>query len=172
MQQQEVRTATMQFPDIKQTGVSMVEVLVGLLLVSIVGFSVLAMSAFATQESNQLRQELTADYLARTLLSRMQANITPNTVSLYEFNSAVTSGPDRCDQGCTPADIARLDVKEWTSTAEAMLPNVRYRTWSDNGHLNVAIAWQGPKASLANQSCPLTISDNDTCRTYSAVIPI
>lgn len=150
-------------------GISLIEVLVALLLVSIAGFGVLAMSGFSTKESNSLRFEISADYLGRSLLSRAKTNIETNNKAIYTFDSnSIITKPDNCTAGCDATTVARLDIAEWAQEARTILPEVQYQTWWQGDQLHVAIAWTGPVKNNESKDCPFQIKSNQACRVYSA----
>ena len=153
-------------------GVSLIEVLVALLLVSISGFSVLAMSSFSTQESNSLRFEITADYLGRSLLSRVQANANQDNRAIYTFdtNTGSTEAAGDCINGCSSIAVAKVDVSEWTAEVKSILPEVRYQTWWEMNQLHIAIAWVGPIRNNSALNCPFKTNPNEACRVYTANI--
>lgn len=154
-----------------QTGVSIIEVVVTLLIISVAGFGVLSMSTFATQESNSLRFEVTADYLGRSLLSRIQVNAVAANKNLYVFDSnAAGSNAMECAEGCNPAQIAALDKAEWISEAQYQLPDVQFRTWWEGNQIKLALAWTGPIERPIAADCPLTLANNQTCQIYTASV--
>ena len=157
----------------QQSGISLIEVLVALLLVSIAGFSVLTMSSFSMKETNSIRYEVSADYLGQALLARIKTNATLSNQALYQFNSdtAITNTAD-CDLGCNPLEIARLDSTEWSQEAKDLLPEAQYKTWWVDNQIMLAISWEGPVQEKSSSACPLTDDDAKTCRVYVASVSL
>lgn len=104
----------------KQSGFTLLEVLVTLLIVSfgLLGMAALQISALKNNLSAHHRSQATI--LAYDIVDRMRANIT--TIDNYVgIPDASVAAVDNCrtDTGCTPANMALNDLAEWrTDLAE------------------------------------------------------
>lgn len=153
-------------------GVSLIEVLVALLLVSVAGFSILSMTSFANQDSNSLKFEMSADYLARGILSRAEVNASTTNKNTYTFDSDTlnpTEAPD-CTSGCSNDEIAVLDIHEWAKEAKDLLPAVQYKSWWTANELHLAIAWHGPIKLEQEKGCPFAKAEQIACKVYTTTI--
>lgn len=154
-------------------GMSLIEVLVALLLVTITGFGVLSMINFSTQESHYLRFEMTADHLGRALLSRVQANGSALNKDIYATDNTQSSPQAQdCTSGCNPEAIARLDLAEWSAEVSQLLPNAQYRTWWEGNVIRLAIAWQDPSNASPETDCPLSLDEGSACKVYTASVAL
>lgn len=160
-----MRTATGIVPPIhrKQKGVSLIEVLVALLVVS---FGVLAMSGLlgtAARAGKTSEYRGVATLLAADIADRMRANRPAlnsgagGNAAAYDIKDDWTlmeSAPEAkpCgDKGadCTAAEMAEMDKAEWKRALYFGLPNgMGYVSYSpDQNAADVWVAWLDPVAS-------------------------
>lgn len=140
-----------------EAGVSLIEVLVAILVVS---FGVLAMSGLLT---NSTRYGKTSEFraiatlLANDIADRMRANIegvTANNYVLageYEYLSGPPAADPKCSSAaspCTAAEMAAKDVADWKRALYFGLPGgAGYLSVSaDHTAADVWVAWTDPAA--------------------------
>lgn len=111
-----------------QRGITIIEVLVAVLVLSIglLGLAGLQAASLRNNHSAYLRSQATL--LAYGIADRMRANKVQSTgagtgyiMSAYSIPSQVAN----CDSttGCSTADMAQNDLYEWETTLKAVLPN-------------------------------------------------
>jgi len=149
----------------KQMGVSLIEILVALLVVS---FGVLAMSGLlgtASRAGKTSEYRGVATLLAADIADRMRANrpalnsgaTPPGNAAAYDIKDdweLMEDAPDAkpCgDKGadCTAAEMAEMDKAEWKRALYFGLPNgMGYVSYSpDQNAADVWVAWLDPVAS-------------------------
>jgi len=114
----------------RQTGFTLVEVLVAVLIfaVGLLGLAGLQLNAHQSSSFSQVRT--TATLAATSLVERMRANRTAVAANNYQFNTAVGGGvavpaavPACVNAGCgSSANVAQNDLNEWLTQLNNSLP--------------------------------------------------
>ena len=104
-----------------QSGISLVEVLVTVLLLSIglVGMAALQNTSMKLAYDSYLRTQ--ASFLAYDLIDRIRAN----PAMTYQLSDGATISDQPCFAGddCSPADLRQHDLHYWKQQSEELLPN-------------------------------------------------
>ncbi|HKJ75772.1 MAG TPA: type IV pilus modification protein PilV [Gammaproteobacteria bacterium] len=110
-------------PPTGQSGFTMVEVLVTLVVFSIglVGFASLQMNSLQVNHVALMRSMATIQ--AQDLADRMRANRAGVTQGHYDDPSAAAHTDCTTTAGCNPAELAENDVYEWNQTLADDLPD-------------------------------------------------
>lgn len=106
----------------RQSGFTLVEVLVAALLLSIglVGLAGLQAASLANNQSSFMRSQVTA--LAYDLADRMRANVAGSIANSYApANSALTAACTTT-AGCSNQQMAQNDIAEWNAAISSYLP--------------------------------------------------
>lgn len=115
-------------PTLKQQGASLLEVLITILIMS---FGLLALGGLTTAslQYNKMAQFQTIGLqLASEYADRMRSNVTAfnansyNITASYTGASASVSVPSCASTICTAAEIAAIDIAEWTNALRRRLP--------------------------------------------------
>jgi len=99
----------------RQTGISLIEILVAVFVVSIGLLGVARMEILAKQSNADAIERTSATQLARDMIEKMRAN--PKQLALYvgktlgNNNASFTKNCDQVD--CTAADLASWDLYQW-----------------------------------------------------------
>ena len=106
----------------KQSGFTLVEVLVAALLLSIglVGLAGLQAAALSNNQSSFMRSQVTA--LAYDLADRMRSNIVGSNANAYDPATAAVVATCKSNVGCTPLELAQNDLAEWNAAITTYLP--------------------------------------------------
>ncbi len=106
----------------RQTGFTLIEVLVAALLLSIglVGLAGLQGASLMSNQSSFMRSQVTA--LAYDLADRMRANVQGANANRYNPSTAKAIGACTTTTGCTVRQLARNDLAEWNTAISAYLP--------------------------------------------------
>lgn len=154
----------------RRAGVSLIEVLVAILVVSLGLLAMAGLMGAATRFGKTAEFRATATLLIADLSDRMRANrgglaqysLTPNGLA----QAAPAAVPCAASDACTPAELAAVDLAEWQASVFAGLPNgTGYVLQTDvaNGLFDVWVVWRDPaalssgeyvNAGTANQTCP------------------
>lgn len=113
-----------------QTGVSLIEVLVSIVIIAIAlfGTAMLQMSAMRLGQGGVLRSH--AVFLAQDIAERMDANAAGAVAGSYVVAPSTTApAVDVTCQaaGCTQTELAAYDISQWANTVAGALPQ---SSWS------------------------------------------
>ncbi len=106
----------------RQSGFSLIEVLVSTIVLSIglIGIASLQAASLSNNQSLYMRSQATA--MAYDMADRMRANVSSATASLYDPANKALSGGCSSTSGCTPTQMALHDLAEWDAALTANLP--------------------------------------------------
>jgi|GEM_PF-1392973 type IV pilus assembly protein PilV len=102
----------------RQTGVTLIEVLVSLVLIALAMFSALALQAYALRLASSSTARSQAITLATEIAERMEANRTQALTGAYATptSSAASSFTTDCSQNpCAGADLVTYDLAIWSN---------------------------------------------------------
>src|SRR5665647_241590 len=127
-----------------QSGFSLLEVLIAIIILSIGMLGAVGMQATALQSNKEARNQATATTYARELAEKMRGNkgvaIQTTTaqnpylfdVTLDTSTTIATPSPNCFTAGCpTPKDAAIWDVADWQGRVQATLPTPRVKVCFD-----------------------------------------
>ena len=161
-------------PSTKQSGISLIEVLVAMLIASLGFLSMIAMQVNATKYTKASEYRTMGTLLIGDLADRMRANRAGYLANLYTFtddypeDGAVTA-PDalsNCNEpsnSCTAAEMAAQDMNEWRRAVSFALPGGYVRVnipavVNGNNTADVWLLWQDPQSGAAldgiGSECP------------------
>jgi len=106
----------------RQSGFTLVEVLVAALLLSIglIGLAGLQAASLANNQSSFMRSQVTS--LAYDLADRMRSNIIGSNANAYVPTNAAMVATCQSTAGCSPVQLAQNDLAEWNAAITAYLP--------------------------------------------------
>ena len=106
----------------QQSGFTLIEVLVSMLVLSIglVGVAALQGVSLKNTQSAFMRSQATA--LAYDIADRMRANLVSARTGLYDPGTAATVTACKSTTGCTAQDMAKHDLAEWNAAIATYLP--------------------------------------------------
>ncbi len=105
-----------------QQGISLIEILVSVLILSI------GLLGLAAMQSNGLKQNRNAYYrtqatvLAYDIIDRMRANDSEASSGNYAMDYGSLTGT-QCSSNCTPAQITTTDKLQWKANLASQLPS-------------------------------------------------
>lgn len=181
---------THKFSPSKQSGATLIEALVSILLLSLglLGIAGLQLNALAYQKSSWATHriaELTAD-ISERIRANPTAAVNGNYVYTSSYSTAksevITSNACRTSgSSCTTAQIANDDVAAWVAKSQAALPGgaVRLEGASNTGftvtamYLDKDFVNTATGAALASTTCSATSSGIDwrNCCPSAAAVP-
>lgn len=114
----------------QQSGISLVEVIVTILILSIglLGMAALQNTSLKLAYDSYLRTQ--ASFLAYDLIDRIRANPSIR----YQLSDTASISQKNCFAGdnCNPGEIQQHDLYFWKKQADELLPNARLRLEYDN----------------------------------------
>ena len=129
----------------RQTGLSMIEVLIAVVILSVGLLAMAAMQILSLQNNSNSVFRTQGMLLARDMADRMEANYTQArrdaTTSPYQL-AAQPAAPatlylnSACNAGCVPAAMALDDIATWAGLAAQDLPEGRVVVCRDNDETN------------------------------------
>lgn len=179
----------------KQSGASLIEVLVAVFIVSVGLLGVARMELFAKNSNYEAIQRTTASMIANEMMQKIRSNPTQlaSYVSQTVGSGSLTFPTANCKDGttdCTPAQVVAWDLYEW----EQLLVGSAEKAGSSNtgglvnprgcitssaaggvaGEYTVAIAWRGnsPMTNPTTTTCGNGASLYGTDEGYRRVITI
>ena len=130
---------------IGQSGFSLIEVLIAIIILSIGMLGAVGMQAAALKSNKEARNQATATTFGRELAEKMRGNkaiaiTTTTSINPYLFDATLSStpavatpSPNCADSSisCTAAQIASWDVADWQSRVQTALPTPRVKVCFD-----------------------------------------
>lgn len=109
---------------IKQSGMTMIEVLITILVLAIGLTGVMSMEAIAIKTNHQAYLRTQAILQVQEMADRMHANLKGVGDENYVMTSTPgTPGTNCLSASCTPAELAAFDKWEWDQGNEKLLPD-------------------------------------------------
>lgn len=106
----------------RQSGVSLIEVLVSTLILAIGLVGVAGMQALALHNNQEAQMRSHASALAYDLADRMRNNVAAANAGMYDPATASTVSTCYTPSGCAMGDMARDDMQRWLTNVAATLP--------------------------------------------------
>ena len=106
----------------KQSGFTLIEVLVSSLILSIGLLGVAGLQALSLKNNQSAYMRSQATALAYDLSDRMRSNVAGANAGFYAPAAAATRGPCTTTLGCSPQQMAQNDLSEWLGALAANLP--------------------------------------------------
>lgn len=165
----------------KQTGVSMIESLVAILVLAIGVMGLAGLQARSLVETRLTNARANALLLANDLAERMRLNrnaaVSTNLADRYDLNFGGTGcGTNICSDivrnscvngVCSPRDLRTFDLADWTLQVRQLLPGgqARIDVPTASGQIRVTFRWRnnvrgaefGAADEQANLMAPLTV---------------
>ncbi len=110
------------FVNLRQSGFSLIEVLVSVLLLSVglIGVAGLQAASLSNNQSSFMRSQATA--LVYDFADRMRSNVSGANLAYYNPASAAINTACTTTVGCTPQQMAQHDIAEWRANLTNYLP--------------------------------------------------
>jgi len=105
-----------------QSGFTLIEVLVSVLILSIGLIGVAALQGVSLKNTQSAFMRTQASALAYDLADRMRANVASADSNLYVPSAAAVVAGCTTTTGCTPQDHAKNDLAEWNAAITTYLP--------------------------------------------------
>lgn len=145
-----------------QRGVSLIEVLISLLVLSIglLGSASLQITGLKLNHSSYLRTQAVVQ--AHDMADRIRANPAGRAAGLYDHIDGIPQDP-KCvdvDNGCTVAQIVQWDAYEWNTRNAEMLPAGHGTVSRNGGNYVVTLRWDDEGKGVTGTGCdPDSVED-------------
>ncbi len=106
----------------RQSGFTLIEVLVSVLVLAIGLVGVAALQGVSLQNTQSAFMRSQATALAYDLADRMRANVESARAGLYDPETATVVSTCNSTTGCTAQDMAKNDLAEWNAAIATYLP--------------------------------------------------
>lgn len=134
----------------KHKGITLVEVLVALLVLSIglVGLAALQVNGLRFSHSAFLRTQSTV--LAYDIIDSMRANRDEARKGSYLLDLNANAAATNCSAGCTPPELAQSDLAKWENDLAERLPqgNGSITGFVAPGKFTVTVQWQENRGDI------------------------
>lgn len=149
----------------QQSGVSLIEVLVSVIVMAIglLGLAALQGSAVRFNHSAELRS--IANSQAQSMIDRMRANKQGVESGFYNNLSGLPS-PTQCS-ACSPAQLAQYDLYQFNSTNAQLLPSGQGRVTGNGRVFTITIFWDNDRSGATGTNCSGNTALDLTCLSMS-----
>lgn len=106
----------------RQSGFTLVEVLVAALVLSVGLVGVAALQALSLKNNQSAFMRSQATVLTYDLADRMRANVAGSTANFYDPTQAEMTVGCTSTAGCSPQQLAQNDLAEWNAAIATYLP--------------------------------------------------
>ena len=160
-------------PNIRQSGFTMVEVLVAIVILSfgLLGLAGLQADGLRNNTSAYMRSQATL--VAYDMLDRMRANMQGVKNGNYDnLLDTPPSDPDCVTTGCSVLQMAKNDAYEWSEKLAELLPSGQGKvTGNGLGSIfTITIMWDDLRTGATGTDCSGNPKVDLTCFTLSSII--
>lgn len=127
---------------LKQRGATLIEVLISVLVLAVGLLGLSATQMMSMKNGNSAQQRYMATLAAHDIAERMRAN--PAGVDQGSYDGTVKgseSGDSNCS-GCSAAELATMDKREWGRLIETNLPSGSGEISRNSGKVTVTVKWK------------------------------
>lgn len=159
--------------NMSQSGISMVEVLVSIVVLSFGLLGLAGLQADGLRSNNDAYMKSQATLLAYDMLDRMRANMQGVENGFYDdLFSETPEDPTCIDSGCTIQQMSQHDAFEWNQKVAELLPGGQGRvTGSGSGTIfTITVMWDERRTGVTGTSCSGNPEVDLTCFTLSSII--
>jgi len=147
----------------KNSGFTMIEVLVTLVILSIglLGLTALQARSMASNHNAFLRSQATQ--YAYDMGDRMRSNIAGARAGSYNNISGIATDPACITAGCTPAQMATYDTFQWNTLLSQQLPAGRGTVTGDGTDFVISVMWDEARNGATGTGCDPADADDLKC---------
>jgi len=135
-------------------GFTLIEVLIAMLVLAVGLLGLAGMQATSLRNNQSAYNRSQATQLAYDLADRMRANVAGKATytSISPISNATAKANCKNTTGCTPADMAENDLKQWSDAVIAALPNGTGTITVTTGVYTIAITWDDDHDGVATNN--------------------
>lgn len=147
----------------RQQGISMIEALVSLLIISIGLLGIASLQISSIKQSSSAHWHSQAVWANYEMTDRISANSTDSFANYADIDTDNDYSMDCTNNACTPADMITADAEDW-KTQVSQLPDGRGIIKSNAANtLDVTVMWLDP---AGNKNCG-DLDNDRTCYTVT-----
>jgi type IV pilus assembly protein PilV len=149
-----------------QDGLTLVEAMVALLVISIGLLGIAALQLTSMQHNSSALHQSKAVWAGYAMADRIRAN----NIRFADYAGVDTNtlyAQDCMGSACTEAQLVTADAAEWSSTLRD-LPGGRGRVTGDANQLTVTVMWDDEGTGATGTDCSGNAQDDLSC--YSVVL--
>ncbi len=135
----------------KQTGTSLIEVLVSVIIVAIGLLGIAAMQANSVRYNHSAHLRSIAIAQVNNMMDRMYANQKGVNAGSYSNMSGTPADPN-CSN-CTSSQIAQRDAHQWNSNNAQLLPSGQGTVINTSGRYMITLRWDGRRTGATGLGC-------------------
>jgi len=125
----------------KQSGVSLLEVLVAILVLSIGLLGLAGLQALALKNNQNSLYRTIATQQAFDMADRMRANFIGRQAGLYDAISGIPANPGCISTFCSTTNLATYDAFAWNTANAALLPSGAGTVSKSGNVYSITISW-------------------------------
>jgi len=146
-----------------QTGFTLMEVLIAVLILSIglLGLASLQANGLRSNFSSYARSQ--AVILANDMADRMRANLTEAVAGTYNVNATVAGAPDCAAAACNTADMANYDIATWYTSLQNTLPQGTGTIVGNGTVFTISVMWDDDRSGAVGAGCGAAVSATEGC---------
>ncbi len=146
-----------------QTGFTLMEVLIAVLILSIglLGLASLQANGLRSNFSSYARSQ--AVILANDMADRMRANLTEAVAGTYNVNATVAGAPDCAAAACNTADMASYDIATWYTSLQNTLPQGTGTIVGNGTVFTISVMWDDDRSGAVGAGCNAAVSATEGC---------
>lgn len=110
-------------PSLTHSGFALLEVLIAVVVVSFGLLGLAGLQAAAMRNNHSAYFRSIATQQAYDIADRMRSNIPGIASGSYVHASGIPSDPGCISSGCTPAQLAQYDIRQWNIANASLLPS-------------------------------------------------
>lgn len=157
----------------RQNGISMVEVLVAIVVLSFGLLGLAGLQADGLRSNNDAYMRSQATLLAYDMLDRMRANLQGVENGFYDDLFSTTPADPGCiSSGCSIQEMSEHDAFEWNGNLSELLPGGQGRViGSGSGSIfTITVMWDERRTGATGVACSGDPQIDLTCFTLSSII--
>ena len=157
----------------KENGISMVEVLVAIVVLSFGLLGLAGLQADGLRGNNDAYMRSQATLMAYDMLDRMRANLHGVENGFYDdLFSTTPSDPACISNGCTIQEMSEHDAFEWSQKLSELLPGGQGTvTGSGSGSIfSITVMWDERRTGATGVACSGDPEVDLACFTLSSII--
>lgn len=133
----------MQIKRSRQKGVTFIEVLVAVVVLSVGFLATSRMQIMGMRYNQSAFMKSQAGIIASNIADRMRTNVAGVNAGLYDsINTESLPGDPGCmDNGCNSIQLAQLDIRQWGITLSDNLPDGIGKVTNNNGLFQIDVEW-------------------------------
>ncbi len=151
-----------------QDGFTLVEVMVALVIFTISMLGLAGLQAAALRDNHIANQTSIATHLAEDMAERIRANPSGVDNGSYDAISTLSgSGPDCYNGACTSAEIAQMDVSQWSAAIQNSLPSGAGAVSRNGTGFTITVMWDQERSGASGTGCSGNYDTDLKCLTLT-----